>query len=606
MSNTLQRLLVCVSFFLLMGAAKPAPVKFKITGLQKAEATNVEHRLNDLYAHPSTRAISKEIVEDQVARALTPYGFFNPQINVLRLPTAKHEGRIRIHPGPQLVISTLTLKITGAGRDNPEIQHAFKNLPIHQGDGFNSILYEEAKNNLSNAAEHQGYLNATFEQSTVFIDDAHNHADIILHFDTGNRSYFGPIRFGTGEARPTPSVKDRLPLPKFSTVLKILNPDGHSDALFSQKRIVLSNRLLYRYVPFEYGHPYSADAIMELSSNLKNSGYFKTVHVKPESETAHYVPLDVYLEPTERFRYSISGGYGTDTGARGRLGLHVIPVNAYGHKIDLVAQGSSNQNAAQGKYTIPGHDPIHDQYNINGGFNNLNYISGNSQSGRLSLVYQHIMPKYQHIFSLNGLHEAFRYDKQSPSERTVVYPRGTLAWRQVSDPLFSPSGYNVTVNGFAATRAVFSSISVASLTVDAKAAYTVDFLRLRFYGHTMQTITNIKDIYTLPLSLAPLLGGPETMRGFSYNSIGPGEVLSYGGIEAQKETFDTWYVIGFIDKGTVYRPDPKLVQYDIGIGLMWRSPVGPIKMAIAQPTDNRLRAMPNTGVRFVANMGPDI
>ena len=427
-----------------------------------------------------------------------------------------------------------------------------------------------------------------------------------MHLDTGIRSYFGRIKFGTGKPRPTPPVKDAPPLPRLSKILAIFNPEGRSDTLFSQKHIIISNRLLYRYVPFKYGHPYSNDDIMELNSNLKSSGFFKTVDVKPGNENGRYVPLNVYLEPIERFRYSVSGGYGTDTGARGRLGLHVVPVNSYGHKLDLVAQGSSNQNAAQAKYTIPGRDPVHDQYNINGGFNNLNYVSGNSQAGRMSLVYQHITPKYQRILSLNGLHEAFRYDKQSPDERTVVYPRATLTWREVTNPLFSPSGFNVTVNGLAATRAVFSSLSLAELSLDAKGAITIDVLRTRFYGHIVQGITQVNDVFTLPLSLAQLLGGPETMKGFSYNSIGPGKILSYGGIEVQKETLDTWYVIAFIDKGTVYRPDPKLVQYDVGFGLMWRSPVGPIKAAIAQPTNSRLNPMPDTGIRFVVNMGPDI
>ncbi|MDF1646018.1 MAG: BamA/TamA family outer membrane protein [Legionellaceae bacterium] len=605
MSKCWQRCFFLIGLILITAAQTPKPPAFKITGLQQTQKTNVEHRLADLYAHPTSHGISENVLKRQIKRALSPYGFFNPIITITP-PTKKHPGKIHIIPGPQLVITHLAVHISGPGRDNPEIRHAYHELPIQQGDGFNSILYEEAKNNLTNAAEHQGYLNSTFEEAYVFIDKEKNQASIVLHLDTGIRSYFGRIKFGTGALRPKPPLKDAPSLPRLSKILAILNPEGRSDALFSNRRIILSNRLLYRYVPFKYGHPYSNDDIMALNSNLKSSGYFKTVDVKSGNENGRYVPLNVYLEPIERFRYSMSGGYGTDTGARGRLGLHVVPVNSYGHKLDLVAQGSSNQNAAQAKYTIPGRDPVHDQYNINGGFNNLNYVSGNSQSGRLALVYQHITPKYQRILSLNGLHEAFRYDRQSPDERTVVYPRATLSWREISDPLFSPSGFNVTVNGFAATRAVLSSLSVAGLTLDAKGALTLDVIRARFYGHIVQSITQVNDVFTLPLSLAQLLGGPEDMKGFSYNSIGPGKILSYGGIEVQKETLDTWYVIAFIDKGTVYRPDPKLVQYDVGFGLMWRSPVGPIKMAIAQPTNNRLNPMPDTGIRFVVNMGPDI
>ncbi len=607
MSKRWQRLIFLVSLVLVTAAGTSKPPPFKLIGLNQTQQKNVEHRLADLYAHPTNHLISKTILEDQVKKALMPYGFFNPSIHITA-PTRKHAGIIRVNPGPQLKITQLTVQISGPGRENPEINQARSDLPIHIGDGFNSVLYEEAKNNLTNAAEHQGYLNSTYEEAAVFIHPGEEEASIRLHLKTGIRSYFGRITFETGQARKMPPLKDAPPLPRISKLIAILSPEGSHNPLFSKKRIVLSNRLLYRYVPFKYGHPYSNDDLMTFDANLKSSGYFKTIHIKPNNASAHnhYVPLDVYLEPVERFRYSISGGYGTDTGARGRLGLHVTPLNTYGHKFDLIAQGSSNQNGAQAKYSIPGRDPVHDQFNINGGFNNLNYVSGNSQSGRLSLVYQHVTPKYKHILSLNGLHEAFRYDKKAPSERTVVYPRATLSWLEVSDPLFSPSGFNLTVNGLAATRAVFSSMSLAELILDAKGALTVDVIRTRFYGHILQSVTQVKDVYKLPLSLAQLLGGPENMKGFSYNSIGPGKFLSYGGIEAQKETVPTWYVIAFIDRGTVYRPEPKLVQYDLGAGLMWRSPVGPIKMAFAQPVDKYLNPMPDTGIRFVVNMGPDL
>jgi len=603
LSQRRKRLLLLCSLLLLLGASKSAP--FDITGLDKAPLENVQHRLIDVYAHPTQQGISEDMLRDQIEKALAPYGFFNPTISI-KLPSHKHPGKIHIKPGRPVLITSLTLHIEGPGRDLDEIQRAYRDLPIKQNQPFNSMLYEEAKNNLLNAAEHQGYLNAQFDQSTVSIDKQTYQASIILLFNTGPRSYFGNLKFITGTTRPAPKLNGEVPLPKLSKFIEFFKPFGQRNPMFTTGHIALSPDLLFHYVPFDYGAPYSTDDIMALNSNLTASGYFKNIDVDPEPDVGQHVPLSVHLEPVDRFSYTLSGGYGTDTGARGRVGLHVIPLNTYGHKFDAVVQGSSNQNAALLKYTIPGHDPIHDQYTINGGFNNLNYVSGNSRSGNISLVAQHIKPKYQRILSLNGLHEQFHYDKQLPSEKTVVYPKAMLAWREVSDPLFSPSGYTITVNGFAANRAVLSSISAAEISLDAKAAFTFDLIRTRVYGHVLQGLTQINDIYTLPLSLALLLGGPENMKGYSYNSMGPGKVLSYGGIELQKETFNTWYVLGFIDKGTVYRPEPRLVQFDVGVGLMWRSPVGPIKAAVAQPVDNRLRRMPDTGIRFVVNMGPDI
>ena len=440
----------------------------------------------------------------------------------------------------------------------------------------------------------------------MYIDEQKNQASIFLHFDTGMRSYFGKVAFFTGLPKPTPPVKDMPKLPSFSKIMNFFSLEGHKGGLIPHKTIRLSNSLLARYIPFQYGCPYSNQAIVKLDSNLQSSGYFKKVNITPATENPGKVPIRAYLEPVERFTYTISGGYGTDTGVRGRLGLHVTPINSLGHKLDFLGQGSSYQNAAQLKYIIPGRDPIHDQYNINGGFNNLNYIVGNSRSGSLSLLHQHITPKFQRIISLNALQEDFHYIKYLPNQSTVLYPKLILTWRRISDPLFSPSGYNITVNGLAASKAVLSKLNLLELMLDIKGALTFDKIRTRIYGHLIQATTQTGNIYDVPLSIAQLLGGPENLKGFSFNSIGPGKVLSYGGIELQKETIEKWYVTGFIDSGSVYTPEPRIVQYDIGIGLMWVSPIGPIKVAVAHPTNSRLNLLRDKGVRLVVNMGSDL
>lgn len=50
----------------------------------------------------------------------------------------------------------------------------------------------------------------------------------------------------------------------------------------------------------------------------------------------------------------------------------------------------------------------------------------------------------------------------------------------------------------------------------------------------------------MPLSLAFLLGGSDNLKGYSYNSLGPGKILTYNGFEIQKETVDHWYFVVFL------------------------------------------------------------
>lgn len=52
-------------------------------------------------------------------------------------------------------------------------------------------------------------------------------------------------------------------------------------------------------------------------------------------------------------------------------------------------------------------------------------------------------------------------------------------------------------------------------------------------------------------------------------------------------------------------PISKVWKNDAGIGLMWVSPVGPIKVGIAQPMDNHFNRN-DQKPRLVINMGPDL
>jgi translocation and assembly module TamA len=181
-----------------------------------------------------------------------------------------------------------------------------------------------------------------------------------------------------------------------------------------------------------------------------------------------------------------------------------------------------------------------------------------------------------------------------------------FTWSKTTNPLFSPSGYNISINGLVANKALLSQINLAQAAIDAKAAITFETIRTRFYLHGIQGLTQIKNVDQIPLSLAQLLGGPTNMRGYSYNSLGPGKILTYGGVELQKETFKKWYLLGFVDAGNVYKPSRTIFKYDIGIGLMWASPIGPIKVGVGQPVNNRLRPLAGSSPKLVINMGPDL
>lgn len=545
-------------------AENPKALNLSINGVTGTVLANVEKRLNELQHTRALEELNQDELRHQINQALQPYGYFKAEV-IIRV-TNNQNITINIIPGPQVYCSAVEVIIEGEGRNNPAILKAVNTFPLKPDSPLFTDVYNQGKQNIINSAENAGFLHGAFSKSEILINEQDNTAQITLIFNTGPLYYFGQVQFD-----PTN-----------------INPE-----------------LLHRYVPFQTGQPYSTDQVLKFNDYLSNSGYFNSVLVKPDVTSEQEVPIKVHLQPVPKYSYSLGAGYGTDTGVRGRAGLYVVPVNRRGHKFNALAQGSFTQNALQAQYLIPGRNPVIDQYSITGNFSSLNYNTGYSNAFLLSLAQQHNIDHLKRSLSLNGLYESFHYSLQPSENQLLLYPKATITLSQTSNILFSPSGYNITFNGLGANKFTFSNLDFGQLSVDAKAAIRFDSLRLRLYGHTIQGITATSNINKLPLSLALLLGGTDNLKGYSFNSIGPGRIISYGGFEVQKEMKKNWYLIGFYDAGDVYNPSPKEFQYDVGAGLMWVSPIGPIKVGLAQPVNSWLQRT-SSSPRLVISLGPDL
>lgn len=536
--------------------------KYAISGIEGEPLKNVETRLVAISANA---ALPEEALKDQINKALEPYGYFKAQIALDKIQPDLL--RIRIEPGPQMRIASLNVSLVGEGRENPELAGYLHQLPLQVGDPLLIKKYNAIKRHLLNSAENQGFLRSDFKKAEILVNKDAYTANITLIFDTGPLYYFGQVQF---------------------------NPAR------------ISETLMHKYVPFRYDQPYSTDKILALNQQLSNSGYFSSVVVHPEIGQNTRVPVLVTTEPTPRYTYDYSLGYGTDTGVRGRAGMHIIPLNQQGHTLNYLAQGSMKQNLLQTQYLIPGNQPAIDNYSLTGSLSTLNYDSGYSNNLLFSASQNRNLLHYQHNLSINSLFERFHYTNQPNTQKNILFPKAVFTLKNTTSPLFSPSGYAVTFTALGADEKLLSALSFTQATVDAKAAIYLDPLRTRLYFHGIGGLTSTQNIDKLPLSLSLMLGGSQDLKAYSFNAIGPGKIMQYSGFEIQKETFASWYLTGFFDTGDVYDPDPRQRLYDIGAGLMWVSPVGPIKIGLAQAVNGHLERLAHTGPRLVINMGTDL
>ncbi len=268
--NKHARFIFIVLCFFLIGASQNVPIH--ITGIKSELSSKIRTRLTEYLNNKNdvdTQNILK-ITEQMLYEA----GFFKPQIHIIKLNPLE----IRIQHGPYMRIVSLQVRITGEGKTNPAILKAAQDLPLKRGAILKNVDYEKAKDDLITAAEHQGYLHASFNKATVVIDKEKNSAQIVLHLNTGTQYFFGQVRFD-----PT----------------------------------YISPSLLERYIHFKWGQPYTTEQVLKLNTYLSESGYFKDVNIKPILNQGNTVPLEVHLQKVKRIQYTLGAGYGTDTGLRG-------------------------------------------------------------------------------------------------------------------------------------------------------------------------------------------------------------------------------------------------------------------------------------------------
>jgi len=513
-----------------------------ISGVAGDPLKNVQARL----------AVLKESYEDDIEgfyheasnhikKALEPYGYFNANVHSkLKDKTVYFE----IEPGPELYIKEIDLVITGPGQDDPVVQQWLKNFPLKKGQVLHINAYEKAKEALFQTVTQQGYLKATLEKKAIQIDLHHYTATIILHLNTGQRYYFGSVSFGKSPFAPA---------------------------------------FLQRFVSFKEGEPFSSDKLLEFQHNLSSSHYFKNVIVNPEFTQAenNKVPTTVEVTVPPSQQYSIGLGYGTFTGPRLTLGMDLRRVSDAGQHFTAELKLSSVLSGLATKYFIPGSNPLTDQYTV--GLNVQRFMpkNGSSFSETLSAGYLKTLEKWRHSISFNFLHDRYSENDASTKSSHMLYPAYTIS-RISSDNALNPSrgsAISLTVQG--ASKSIASTTSFFQSELKNKYIFSPTthskVLLAAHFGYTV--VNNLSD---LPLTMNFFAGGINSVRGYHYDSLGPGRYLKTGSVEFQHKIAGNWSGAVFYDFGNASNHFNDPLKQGDGLGLVYSSLIGPIKLYVAE------------------------
>ena len=617
----LPRAAATLLLFVLAGSAHAASVSsVEIHGLDEEMEDNVRTSLSLVDAIGSEvtwrrLAYMLRAAGDETREALEPFGYYSPRIVVERvrdgdrrvvLDTAVEEAEapadtaaataavvreagaarargagqaplqvvITVEPGEPVRLRHADLAIIGDANDDPYLQDELLDFVPREGSILDHAAYEDSKTRISRRLAERGYFDADFSARRIEVTRAEQAADMQLVWTSGERYDMGPTRF-----RQTPHE-------------------------------VVDNALLERLVYWNEGEYYHQGRLDRLRTSLGNLDYFSRIDITPRHEDAvdMEVPVDVELTPAKRDVYTAGLSYGTDSGPGIRLGQERRYVNRRGHKALWQLDYARKRKTLSLQYRIPAFRWLDGWYTVGlqAADEQTDYIDSRrvefaaSRSGQYS--------RYLTLTaSMHALRERWAYEYEDDDDpgtppvyryATFTYPSLRATYVDVDDTLFPRGGYSGSLLLRGGVEDAGSDASFLQFHLRGHWYLGLgDSNRLILRGEYGRTETNA--LVDMPPSLRFYAGGDGSIRGYEWREVGPrvfdedndGFALGARHVITASAEYEhyfgdsPWGVGAFVDTGSAFDDSPEL-RTGVGIGLRWKTPVGPLRLDIARGLDD--------------------
>ncbi len=545
-------------------AVKTPSVKIDIVGVSGALKNNVVASLSIADKKKRKRATPEVLrhlhsrAEGEIRRALQPYGYYRPIVESELVTGSTWTARYRIDPGPPILVDTVLVEVTGEGARDAKYQKLIRAFPLHKGSVLLHPAYEAAKTAFETAAAEGGYLDASFIENEIVVDLEKYTASVFVRFNTGPRHYFGDVAF------------------------------DHD---------VVERDILVRFPTFRRGDVFDFRKLLELQTDLSSTGYFTKVEVNPATETGGHkvVPIDVSLAPARKLRFTGGVGYGTDEGARVRLLTELRRLNRAGHRARLDLQYGLKDKRALGQYFIPWPNPRTDVMTLFAGWQDQKTVTAHSKVTQVGLTESRLLGHWRVVPGLGYRRENFVVGLDTGVVRTLI-PENTWSRVRTDDALYTRNGDRLRLKIRGAQAGVLSDVSFFQGLLDGKVIHALG-PRSRGLARFELGATSTGEFRSLPPSIRYFAGGANSVRGYSYNSIGPrdeadhvigGPFLITASLEADHIFFMNKYGLAvFADAGNALNSLSLDLKKGVGVGLRWVSPVGLVRADLGWGLDRK-------------------
>lgn len=502
----------------------------------------------------------------QARELLQTEGYFEPEIQIQRrapeVADAPPRLRLQLNPGRRTTISQVDLQFSGvwaeavqAGRADAvqTLQGLRQHWPLKSGVPFRNPAWTDAKTDSLARLRASGHLAAGWSRTSAEIDPALGQARLSLAADPG------PL-FRSGELRV-----EGLRLHDRETV-------GH-----------LAN--------FGPGTPLTETLLLDFQDRLQKSGLFERASVAVEAtpDQAEAAPVSVQVEESARQQLVLGVGVSANTGPRATV--EHIDRRLFGQAAtsrNKVEWGGARQ-AWDGEVSTHTGPKLY-RWLAGGTIERLKTDTDVVLTQRLRAGRVQDSPRIERFQFLEVDRSARKTDSEDRSS-VAVSANHHWAWRDVDNPVLPTRGLTASLQ--TGLGQAWDSTGLNGGFGRAWARVT-GYLPLgaKWYAQARLEVGQVLAPTGLdvPDTLRFRAGGDDSVRGYAYRSLGPssggtvdsGKVILTTSVELARPLSDGlpqfWGAV-FVDAGQAANQFSDLRPVvGAGVGLRWRSPVGPLKL----------------------------
>lgn len=503
----------------------------------------------------------------QVRDLLQTEGHFKP---VLTMERERNRGeglpdlvRLVVDPGPRARITRLTLAMEGdlqaqADAGDPyatEVLQAFNRgwaLPL--GSEFRNAAWSDAKVSALAQLRAAGYATATWAGTAAQVDADTHEVRLFLVADSGPLFRYGRLLV-EGLVRHD---------------LRTVNFIGDLDP----------------------GVPVTESLLLDFQERLQAAGLFESISVTLDVDAAQADRATVHVRLREASQQLYTFGVGVSANTGLRTSVEHVHRRLFGRALtarNKVEWGDKRQAWDGELSTHPGRDTYR---NLLGGA--VERLEGSDDvvlSQRVRVGRTQSLQRIERLYFVEAERSA-RILPAAPKENTVALSVNHHAvWRRLDNPVLPTEGYTLSAQG---------GVGRSRSNVSDTGNFGRGYVRLTGYvtlGRTWygQARVEAGQVFVnpgvrVPESLLFRAGGDDSVRGYSYRSLGPqvggvtgsGRVLFTSSVEVARPVSaqmpSLWGAV-FVDAGNAADSFDELTPaLGLGVGVRWRSPVGPLRL----------------------------